>query len=255
MSAVHAGRTPRAAPRHALETLAPGCSALLWVLPLVYAVWTAFHPAEFSTRFDLARAADAGELPPAPGTRRRSPRYFLNTVAAGDDDPGRAARAGARWPPTRSRASSSRAATSLFALVLVQLMMMPDVLIVENYRTMSALGLLDTILAIGLPYMASAPSASSCCGRPSRRCRSELDDAARVEGCGPLQVLLEGLRAAGAADLPRLRAGLGQLSLEQLPVAADRHQLGRDAAADGRPAGVLVDRPGHRLVDHHARRR
>ena len=36
----------------------------------------------------------------------------------------------------------------LFALVLVQLMVMPDVLIVENYRTMSALGLRDTILAI-----------------------------------------------------------------------------------------------------------
>ena len=35
-------------------------------------------------------------------------------------------------------------------------MIMPDVLIVENYRTMSRLGILDTILAIGLPYMASA---------------------------------------------------------------------------------------------------
>ncbi len=44
----------------------------------------------------------------------------------------------------------------LFALVLVQLMIMPDVLIVENYRTMTALGLHDTILAIGLPYMATA---------------------------------------------------------------------------------------------------
>ena len=26
---------------------------LLWVLPLIYAVWTAFHPPEFSTRFYL----------------------------------------------------------------------------------------------------------------------------------------------------------------------------------------------------------
>ena len=30
-------------------------------------------------------------------------------------------------------------------------MIMPDVLIVENYRTMSALGIVDTIPAIGLP--------------------------------------------------------------------------------------------------------
>src|SRR4030095_13691612 len=38
-----------------------------------------------------------------------------------------------------------------FLLVLVQLMIMPDVLIVENYRTMSRLGILDTLAAIGLP--------------------------------------------------------------------------------------------------------
>jgi hypothetical protein len=44
----------------------------------------------------------------------------------------------------------------LFALVLVQLMVTFDVLIVENYRTMDALGLSGTLVAIGLPYMASA---------------------------------------------------------------------------------------------------
>ena len=35
-------------------------------------------------------------------------------------------------------------------------MVMPEVLIVENYLTMAKLGLVDTILGIGLPYMASA---------------------------------------------------------------------------------------------------
>jgi ABC-type glycerol-3-phosphate transport system permease component len=35
-------------------------------------------------------------------------------------------------------------------------MIMPDVLIVENYRAISAIGLLDTIPAIALPYLASA---------------------------------------------------------------------------------------------------
>ena len=43
-----------------------------------------------------------------------------------------------------------------FALVLLQLMIMPDVLIVENYRMMSTLGILDSIPAIALPYVASA---------------------------------------------------------------------------------------------------
>ena len=27
--------------------------AILWVMPLLYAFWSAFHPAEFSTRFEL----------------------------------------------------------------------------------------------------------------------------------------------------------------------------------------------------------
>src|SRR5262249_41905012 len=42
-----------------------------------------------------------------------------------------------------------------FALVLLQLMIMPDVLIVENYRTMGRIGLLDSIPPIALAY---APS-------------------------------------------------------------------------------------------------
>ena len=52
-----------------------------------------------------------------------------------------------------------------FALVLLQLMIMPDVLIVENYRAISALGLLDTIPAIGLPGSSTFSMLSSMrCG-------------------------------------------------------------------------------------------
>ncbi len=76
----------------------------------------------------------------------------------------------------------------LFALVLVQLMIMPDVLIVENYRTMTALGLKDTILAIGLPYMASA-FGIFLLRQTFKTVPRELDEAARIEGCGPLAVL------------------------------------------------------------------
>ena len=36
-----------------LDTLAAWTLALLWLLPLAYAVWTAFHHAEYATRFDL----------------------------------------------------------------------------------------------------------------------------------------------------------------------------------------------------------
>jgi sn-glycerol 3-phosphate transport system permease protein len=78
----------------------------------------------------------------------------------------------------------------MFMLVLVQLMIMPDVLIVENYRTMAALDLTDTITAIGLPYMASA-FGIFLLRQTFKTVPKELDEAARVEGAGPLQVLLK----------------------------------------------------------------
>ncbi len=36
-----------------LETAAAWMLAVLWVLPLAYAVWTAFHPAAYSANFVL----------------------------------------------------------------------------------------------------------------------------------------------------------------------------------------------------------
>ena len=62
-------------------------------------------------------------------------------------------------------------------------LVMPDVLIVENYATMTVLGLKDTILAIGLPYMASA-FGIFLLRQTFKTVPRELD-----EGCTPLQVL------------------------------------------------------------------
>src|SRR5690606_7994889 len=60
----------------------------------------------------------------------------------------------------------------------------------------------------------------------------------------------QGLRAACETGLSRLRPRFSQLSLEQLPLAADHHQLGRVPPADGWPAGLLLDRSRNRLGDH-----
>ena len=46
----------------ALESAAAWLLAILWLLPLLYALWTAFHPAEFSARFICSRPADAREF-------------------------------------------------------------------------------------------------------------------------------------------------------------------------------------------------
>jgi sn-glycerol 3-phosphate transport system permease protein len=170
----------------ALETVGAWVLGLLWVLPLAYAAWTAIHPTEFSTRFVLAAPLTLENFEKA---WQAAPfaRYFVNTVllvtmilAAQLVLVTLAAYAFARFEfPGRN---------VLFALVLVQLMIMPDVLIVENYRTMTVLGLKDTILAIGLPYMASA-FGIFLLRQTFKTVPRELDEAARVEGCTPLQVL------------------------------------------------------------------
>ena len=158
----------------------------LWILPLAYAFWTAFHPAEFSTRFVLTAPITLDNFARA-WSAAPFARYFLNTtllcamiLAAQLVLCTLAAYAFARFRfPGRAL---------LFALVLVQLMVMPDVLIVENYRTMTALGLRDTIVAIALPYMASA-FGIFLLRQTFKTVPTELDEAARVEGCTPLQVL------------------------------------------------------------------
>jgi sn-glycerol 3-phosphate transport system permease protein len=169
-----------------LDTLAAWLLALLWILPLVYATWTAFHPPEFSTRFAL-------DAPLTLENFRRAwaaapfARYFLNTTLLVLMILGcqlvlstLAAYAFARY---RFRGSNVA-----FALVLVQLMIMPDILLVENYKTMARLGLVDTLFAIGLPYFASAFAIfllrQTFLGIPK-----ELDEAARVEGASTLQTL------------------------------------------------------------------
>ena len=170
----------------ALETLAAWMLGILWVLPLVFAFWTAFHPAQFSTRFVLGAPLTLENFEKA---WQAAPfaRYFVNTVmlvtmilAAQLVLVTLAAYAFARFEfPGRDVA---------FALVLVQLMVMPDVLLVENYRTMTALGIKDTILAIGLPYFASA-FGIFLLRQTFKTVPKELDEAARVEGCSPLATL------------------------------------------------------------------
>jgi len=170
----------------ALETIAAWLLGILWILPLAYAFWTAFHPPEFSTHLSLSAPLTLDNFVKAWNAAPFA-RYFLNTVMLVTMVlvlqlvlVTLAAYAFARFAfPGRN---------VLFALVLVQLMIMPDVLIVENYRTMTALGLKDTILAIGLPYVASA-FGIFLLRQTFKTVPRELDEAARVEGCTPLQTL------------------------------------------------------------------
>jgi sn-glycerol 3-phosphate transport system permease protein len=169
-----------------LETAAAWLLAALWLSPLLYAFWAAFHPAHYATHFELLAPLTLENFAKA-WTYAPLPRHFVNTVilvtmilAAQLVLCTLAGYAFARFQFAGHNIA--------FGLVLVQLMVMPEVLIVENYRIMSRLGLVDTILGIGLPYMASA-FGIFLLRQTFKTVPRELEEAARVEGCGFLGVL------------------------------------------------------------------
>lgn len=169
-----------------LDTLGAWALGLLWILPLAYAMWAAFHPPAYATRFDLFAPLTLDNFVRA-WHAAPFPRYFLNTfvlvtmvLAAQLVLSTLAGYAFARF--------EFRGRDFVFMLVLLQLMIMPDVLLVENYRSMSLLGVRDTVFAIGLPYFASA-FGIFLLRQTFKTVPRELEEAARMEGANALQVL------------------------------------------------------------------
>lgn len=170
----------------AIEIVGAWLLAILWIAPLLYALWTAFHPAAYATRFEpfapltLENFIKAWQVAPFA-------RYFVNTVALVT-----MVLAAQFVLCTLAAYAFARFAFAgreiAFSLVLVQLMIMPEVLMVENYRTLSRLDLVDTVVAIGLPYMASA-FGIFLLRQTFKTVPKELEEAARVEGASFLQTL------------------------------------------------------------------
>ena len=170
-----------------VETAGAWLLGVLWLAPLVYAFWAALHPKQYATEFSLTAPWTLENfgtvLDAAPFGR-----YFLNTIllVTGILVAQLVLGTLAAYAFARLR---FRGRELVFALVLVQLMIVPEVLISENYTTMSKLGLVDTITAIGLPYVASA----FCIFLLRQTFKSvprEFDEAAEIEGCSHLQTLL-----------------------------------------------------------------
>ena len=169
-----------------LEIVGAWLLALLWISPLLYAFWAAFHAPEYAIHFEplapLTLENFRSALEQAPFLR-----YGLNTfMLIGILVPAQlvlatlAAYAFARFDFYGSNIA--------FMLVLAQLMITPEILIVENYSTLANLGLIDTITGIALPYMASA-FGIFLLRQTFKSMPKELEDAARLEGCGVLGVL------------------------------------------------------------------
>jgi sn-glycerol 3-phosphate transport system permease protein len=159
---------------------------VLWILPLLYAVWTAFHPAACATHFDLAAPLTLHNFRQAWDAAPVA-RYLVNTVILVTMvlvaqfvicTPAAFAFARMNFPGR----------DLIFAMVLLQLMVMPDVLLVGNCRIMAQLHLVDTILAIALPYLGSA-FGIFLLRQTFRTVPQELEDAAGLEGSSLLSRL------------------------------------------------------------------
>ena len=171
-----------------LDTLGAWLLGIVWFLPLAYTLWAAFHPSAYSTQFDLTAPLTLNNFVAAWHAAPFA-QYFLNTfilvtmvLVAQLVLSTLAAYSFARY--------TFKGRDLVFMLVLLQLMIMPDVLIVENYRLMSWLGVRDTIFAVGLPYFASA-FGIFLLRQTFKTVPRELEEAARVEGASRWQILLK----------------------------------------------------------------
>ncbi len=156
---------------------------ILWLFPLLYAIWASIHPSEFVTRFELFAPLTLDNFREA---WNQAPflRYMINTVAITMLILGGqlilctlAAYALARM--------EFKGRSLVFALVLMQLMVVPEILIVENYQTLAGLKLIDTYWGVALPYFASA-FGIFLLRQTFKTVPEDLENAARVEGCSLL---------------------------------------------------------------------
>jgi len=166
-----------------IEILGAWILGVLWILPLLWAVWSAIHPASVLVAYNLFAPLTLHNFAAAWAAAPLG-RYMANTVmlvsmvlAAQFVLCTPAAFAFARLSfPGRD---------TVFAAVLIQLMVTPDILMVENYQTIGHLGLVDTLPGIALPYLGSA-FGIFLLRQTFRTVPQELDDAARLEGLGVL---------------------------------------------------------------------
>lgn len=162
------------------------CAALLWMLPVLVSLWVAIHPAADQGTFTLLSPLTWQNFVHA---WQAAPfgRYFINTLAlvllivvcqlilA----------TLAAYALVRFRLTG---AGIIFALVLLQLMISPDVLILNNYQTIGSLGLRDTLLGIALPYFASA-FAIFLLRQTFKSIPLVLEEAAIIEGASRFYIL------------------------------------------------------------------
>ncbi len=171
-----------------LQFISSWLLAILWILPLLYIFWAAFHSEYYAVNFNIFAPITFNNFSTV---MQQAPflQYMLNTTILVTIILisqlilcTLAAYAFARY--------TFRGKNTAFFLLLIQLMIVPEILIMQNYKTLAILNLTDSIFGIALPYMASAFGVFLL-RQTFKTIPKELDDAARIEGCSSLGVLIK----------------------------------------------------------------
>ncbi len=159
---------------------------LIWVFPLIYAIWAAIHPPEFATSFSLFAPLTFENFREA-WDHAPFLRYMINTVAITS-----LILVGQLVLCTLAAFALARMEFRgrglIFALVLMQLMVVPEILIVENYQTLAGMRLIDTYWGVALPYFASA-FGIFLLRQTFKTVPEDLENAAKIEGCSLLSII------------------------------------------------------------------
>lgn len=164
-----------------LEIVGAWLLGILWILPLLWAVWSAIHPAQASAQPGLFAPLTLHNFVAAWNTAPFG-RYMTNTVLLVSMV--LTAQFVLCTPAAFAFARLNFAGRdTLFALVLIQLMVSPEILMVQNYQTIGRLGLVDSLTGIALPYLGSA-FGIFLLRQAFRTVPQDLDDAAKLAGLG-----------------------------------------------------------------------
>lgn len=165
-----------------------GLAALLALVAVGPALWlvlvslqpsgTSLHSASVRgvTLENFAAAWNQGQLagPAINSVLVTGARVVLNVAIA----------AMAAYPLARM---SFRGRDTVFVLLLATMMIPEQVVLVPMFRTVAGLGLFDTLAAVVLPYSVTA-FGIYLCRQAFLAVPGELEEAARMDGCGPWRI-------------------------------------------------------------------
>lgn len=202
---------------------------LLWLIPLIWLIGTAFSVPSFhmtlfpTTAFTLDNIKYVWNAIPF-GT------YYINTLTL-------VVCTFAVQFFTSTLAAYALAVLDfkgqalVFAVIFMQIIIPNDVLITPNFMTLSDLKLIDTKIGMMLPFYGSA-MAIFLLRQHFKSIPKALAEAAKIDGANTWQTIWGvAMCKTGISFLCRY---LCQLPLEQLPVASDRDQLSYQSYTDRR---------------------